>query len=179
MITFGKTKSLVMQTNPLFQFIFSLLAITVFFAPLQSIGQNLVIEPVVGLQQIYPNSFLGEDRSYSQVALGAIIYTHPGWLGFEANVFYAHNKYNQDQVNGINIGGGPSFRLNDGIDKNKISAFLSGGGFFNAQSYGVYASLRMRAKKFSYGVRYQAEMGDNTPRINVALLTFGVPISLL
>jgi len=168
-----------MQTNLLSQIIFSCLAITVFFAPHQSKGQNLAIEPVIGLQQIYPNSFLGEDRSYSQIALGAIIYSHPGWLGFEANVFYAHNKFNEGQVSGVNIGGGPSFRLNDGLDKNKISAFLSGGGFFNAQSYGVYASLRMRAKKFSYGVRYQAEMGDNIPRVNVALLTFGVPISLL
>jgi len=179
MITFEKQKSSKMKLVNKLNFLFCALLGMLFFHLQKAGAQDLAIEPVAGIQQIYPNSFLGEDRSYSQIALGALIHSHPGWLGFEANVFYAHNKFNEDQVHGVHIGGGPSFRLNDGVSKGKVSAFLSSGAFFNTGSYGLYASLRMRAQKFSYGVRYQIETGERLPKINVAFLSIGVPISVL
>jgi len=140
-------------------------------------AQTLVMEPQLGLQHIYPQSFLGEDRSYSQVAAGLNVHSHHQWIGLEINAIYAHNRLLEGSNSGVHAGGGLSFRLNDGWKNEKVSAYLSGGYFFNHYSSGWYASLRMRAPLFSYGFRYQIETGDNSPPMHAAMLTLGMPFA--
>ena len=139
-------------------------------------AQEAHIEPLVGIQHIYSDAFLGEARPYSTIMVGANFYYHYQSYGIEASAVYADNKFN-DAKSILNLGIGLSIRLNDGMDKGKVSAFVSAGPFFNGYGRGFYGALRMRSEKFSYGIRYQQEVGPFDPKISVASLTIGFPIS--
>jgi hypothetical protein len=156
--------------------VLSFLLVLFLYKPSSLQGQEAHIEPLIGLQHIYSNAFLGEARPYSTIMLGANFYYHYQSYGIEASAVYADNKFN-DAKSILNLGIGISIRLNDGLDKGKVSAFLSAGPFFNGYGRGFYGQLRMRAEKFSYGFRYQAEVGPFEPKISVASLTIGFPIS--
>ena len=141
-------------------------------------NNTMMLDIEAGLQHIFPSSFLDGKIAYTTVAAGVNYLYHYKSLGVEVNAFYANNNIGEDNFHGVNVGFGPSIRLHKGILNGKESAYISAGYFQNGLGQGLYAALRVRMRHFSFGLRYQSDIGPQDNRVSAAMLTLGVPIKL-
>lgn len=141
-------------------------------------NNQMMIDIEIGAQHIYPSSFLDDKIAYTTFAAGLNYLYHYKSIGLEVNAFYANNNMGSENLHGVNFGFGPSIRLHKGILGGKESAYISAGYYRNNYADGLYGALRVRMKYFSFGLRYQSEIGNHNDRISAALLTIGMPIVL-